>query len=186
MFLESGFAGARTRAISERAGVNEALLYRHFASKEELFKAAVVEPLELQIKNLLAYAPLAAAIEGHDPAREDTIREVMDTLLAAAEEVLPLLGALFYADPARGPEIWRSHLQPAWDSLTASVAGVAESWGRPDTDAHVVVMAAVGACLVAALEARMEPMSAGQRARVVQRMADNVLYGMVGERPHPG
>lgn len=40
-FVEHGLAGARVDRIAERAGVNKALLYRHFGSKEALFDAAV-------------------------------------------------------------------------------------------------------------------------------------------------
>jgi Transcriptional regulator len=39
LFSEKGFKGTTTRAIAERAGVNEALLFRHFKSKEDLYSA---------------------------------------------------------------------------------------------------------------------------------------------------
>src|SRR5581483_5464192 len=54
VFLESGFAGARTRRIAEEAGITEALLYRFFPSKSEIFRAAVHEPLERFVEELLA------------------------------------------------------------------------------------------------------------------------------------
>src|SRR5207344_2664777 len=44
-FLASGYAGARTKDIAERAGITEAVIYRHFASKEELFEEAILSPL---------------------------------------------------------------------------------------------------------------------------------------------
>lgn len=37
-FSEMGFYGARMDIIAEKAGVNKALLYRYFGSKEELYK----------------------------------------------------------------------------------------------------------------------------------------------------
>lgn len=39
LFAEHGFSGTRTRAIAEAAGVNEALLFRYFARKEDLYAA---------------------------------------------------------------------------------------------------------------------------------------------------
>lgn len=39
VFSELGFHGARTKDLAERAGVSEALLFRHFASKEDLIRA---------------------------------------------------------------------------------------------------------------------------------------------------
>jgi len=44
-----GYGGATTRAIAERAGTTEALLFRHFQSKANLFELAVAQPLSLAI-----------------------------------------------------------------------------------------------------------------------------------------
>ena len=41
--FSSGYRGATTKAIAERAGVNEVTLFRRFGSKLELMKAAVEE-----------------------------------------------------------------------------------------------------------------------------------------------
>ncbi len=41
IFAEEGLAGARTDAIARRAGVNKALLYYYFKSKEALYLAAL-------------------------------------------------------------------------------------------------------------------------------------------------
>ena len=45
VFARSNLQGARTRDIAKAAEVNQATLFEHFDSKEELFHAAVVEPL---------------------------------------------------------------------------------------------------------------------------------------------
>lgn len=45
IFGENGFQGSSTREIAERAGVAETLLFRHFKSKEGLFRDAVLEPV---------------------------------------------------------------------------------------------------------------------------------------------
>jgi len=39
VFSERGFHGARTRELAERAGVSEALIFRHFPTKEDLIRA---------------------------------------------------------------------------------------------------------------------------------------------------
>lgn len=39
LFAERGYAGASTRAISERAGVNEVTLFRHFENKAGILRA---------------------------------------------------------------------------------------------------------------------------------------------------
>jgi AcrR family transcriptional regulator len=45
-FVVSGYKGASTRAITERAGVNEVTLFRHFGSKQGLLKAAALDAFE--------------------------------------------------------------------------------------------------------------------------------------------
>src|SRR6266436_3406434 len=41
VFAKSGLAGARTDAIAAKAGVNKALLYYYFDSKENLYEAVL-------------------------------------------------------------------------------------------------------------------------------------------------
>lgn len=43
LFARQGFEGTTTRQIAERAGVNEALLFRHFPSKEKLYWTVIEE-----------------------------------------------------------------------------------------------------------------------------------------------
>lgn len=39
LFAERGFRGTTTKEIASAAGVNEALIFRHYATKEELYNA---------------------------------------------------------------------------------------------------------------------------------------------------
>jgi AcrR family transcriptional regulator len=43
LFARRGFRGTTTREIAERAGINEALLFRHFPSKEKLYWTVIEE-----------------------------------------------------------------------------------------------------------------------------------------------
>nr|MDT0522477.1 helix-turn-helix domain-containing protein [Streptomyces sp. DSM 41633] len=56
VFEQTGFEGARTRDLAAAAGVNEALLYRHFGSKEDLFEAAVATPLEEAVSKVVEFS----------------------------------------------------------------------------------------------------------------------------------
>src|SRR5215472_9046075 len=57
-FAGEGLAGARTDAIAAEAGVNKALLYYYFSSKEALYEAVIEE--QLREFNGHALAMLAA------------------------------------------------------------------------------------------------------------------------------
>src|SRR5688500_10191453 len=43
LFSQQGFRGTTTRAIARAAGVSEALLFRHFPSKEDLYWSVLEE-----------------------------------------------------------------------------------------------------------------------------------------------
>jgi len=41
LFARQGFRGTTTRRIAERAGINEAIIFRHFPRKEDLYWAII-------------------------------------------------------------------------------------------------------------------------------------------------
>jgi AcrR family transcriptional regulator len=45
LFASKGYAGASTRDIALKAGVSEALLFRHFGTKAKLFERAILDPI---------------------------------------------------------------------------------------------------------------------------------------------
>lgn len=60
VFAEKGLAGSTTRAIAQRAGVSEALLYRHFPSKEALYFAVLRNLVRVQndeVRRLIDLGP---------------------------------------------------------------------------------------------------------------------------------
>lgn len=63
LFSEKGFAGTRTREIADRAGISEALIFRHFGSKEELYNEALRETLRGH--------PMIRDIEVHMARKDD-------------------------------------------------------------------------------------------------------------------
>jgi TetR/AcrR family transcriptional regulator len=67
-FSQSGLAGARTEQIAEEAGVNKALLYYYFRSKDELYQAA----LETVVEGVRASS--FAVLETDAPAGERFLR----------------------------------------------------------------------------------------------------------------
>lgn len=63
VFAERGFAGATTQAIAGRANISEALLYRHFESKQALYRAVLRDLMRKQDSQVREQA---AATETHD------------------------------------------------------------------------------------------------------------------------
>lgn len=85
LFARRGYRGTTTREIAERAGINEALLFRHFPSKEKLYWTIIEESCSARgrrhtIKKILdeggSDLEIFAAI-----AREFLVRNAHDTEL---------------------------------------------------------------------------------------------------------
>ena len=65
IFGEKGFSGTKTREIAARAGVSEALIFKHFPSKEDLYAAILAEksPLPGLLERIKALAEQRKDVE---------------------------------------------------------------------------------------------------------------------------
>ena len=73
LFAKRGYAGATTAELAKAAGVTEPIIYRHFASKKDLFIAVIDRTGELITRVLDA---LAANPEDNSAAEQAARREV--------------------------------------------------------------------------------------------------------------
>jgi AcrR family transcriptional regulator len=66
VFAERGFHGTTTRALADAAGVSEALLYKHFPSKESLYvamlEACADGPMAAEFTRVLALPPSTSTL----------------------------------------------------------------------------------------------------------------------------
>src|SRR5438067_3272302 len=69
LFAERGFSGTTTRQIASAAGISEALLFKHFPTKRELYAAILAE--KARLSELLAAVQEAA--EKRDDVRVFTM-----------------------------------------------------------------------------------------------------------------
>jgi AcrR family transcriptional regulator len=80
LFAAAGYDGTTVRAVADRAGVNQALLFRHFGSKEGLFAEAVTgQALEVL----------------HEGPADDLLPRTLARIMAPDGE--PDAGILFFA-----------------------------------------------------------------------------------------
>lgn len=92
-FAAHGIAGARTSSIAERAGVNEALLYRYFGNKRSLFGqvyadlvAKTIDDVPMHIADLPEYA---GRLFDHYRAHPDVVRLAVWVALEDHPDELP-------------------------------------------------------------------------------------------------
>lgn len=115
VFQERGHA-ATTRDVARAAGISQAVLYQRFATKDQLFLAAMV-PARLDVGLLIGNAGL--------PSREDTeahVREISRRLIAYLQQVGPALLHLS-THPVLRPEMIREgHAHLGADDVPVALA----------------------------------------------------------------
>ncbi|SFP70610.1 DNA-binding transcriptional regulator, AcrR family [Amycolatopsis arida] len=156
-FARSGFAGTGLDEVAAEAGVTHVILYRHFASKAELYRAVLDRACarleesvgfgdydERALPALLRAA--AADSEGfrllfRHAAREPKFRDVIDSLRAASTEIAAReLAARIPAGPWRD---WAARLVPTV-ALEALIAWLDTGQPDPDTAADHIGQAVEG------------------------------------------
>ncbi len=109
VFLASGYGGARTRDIASGAGINEAVLYQHFDSKEHLFNVAILEPLSEGIDAMVE--EIVSTFDASDPLeRVETFENIFRIESAWMAMILPLLGVALFSGEAAGQEVYRARV----------------------------------------------------------------------------
>jgi AcrR family transcriptional regulator len=181
-FIADGFGGASMRQIATAAGVNQALLYQHFASKEDLFEVAVIEPLGGLVLDLLAEGDLIPGAEVEDKAAH--VEHGIEALLRAMADAAPLLATLFFSGQERGRQLYIDRVQPM-------IAGVAEAatadlgdWGDADRDLSVLVPAVFSMCFGLAMESNFRGVPLDV-AVVAPQVSTFVLHGIGAPKARP-
>lgn len=118
LFAEGGLAGARTEAIAAAAGVNKAMLYYYFQSKERLY-AAVVED---QFREFNHQALAVLALPGS--ARAVLLRyvDLHFDFLSTRRRYAPLYQQLMTAGGRPMARLVRKHFVPRSEAFTQLLA----------------------------------------------------------------
>ena len=67
-FADDGYHITTTSSIAREAGVSEPLLFKHFSSKEELFRLSIVEPMLELLRVHMGERPPDEPVEDHEQA----------------------------------------------------------------------------------------------------------------------
>ncbi|HKE01463.1 MAG TPA: helix-turn-helix domain-containing protein [Planctomycetota bacterium] len=90
LFARLGFRGTTTRLVAERAGVNEAILFRHFATKEDLYWAV------LEAKRLTAASTWTPPSDAAAADIESALAELAADILRRSTSDATLTRLLFF------------------------------------------------------------------------------------------
>jgi AcrR family transcriptional regulator len=154
-FARTGdIGGTTTKMIAKRAGVSEAIIYRYWDSKEDLYIEAVVEPLRDIVEKT------AAAVEEYpesvsEDERTERAQAFYGKTIERMTESLPLLGLVLFGEPGTAKKFYDRCWRPSLERLSNAWRTYYEENGvkdYPDTD--VAARITFGACMMYALDAR--------------------------------
>lgn len=117
LFAEKGFSGTKTREIAEKAGVSEALIFKHFPSKEDLYAAILAE--ESPVPQLLAKVRGFA----EDQKDEDVFRTIAKTIVEGAPDSHLMRLILFSAleNHELSDMFFQNHIKVFYDFLASYI-----------------------------------------------------------------
>ena len=153
MFAERGFKGSSTRDIAELAGVTEVMIFRHFGSKANLFREAVVDPFTTFMDSYISdyrsreHGKLSPEQEGRS-----LYTGLFEVLSSEREVLLTLMAARQYDDL---PDAASAQVNDAFDQVLALleevVATEAQERGFSGFDLPATVRVMFSMVLCAAL-----------------------------------
>jgi len=178
-FARVGPEGARISDIAKLAGVNVALLYRYFESKEQLFEEAVVEPIDHLLQDVLAQT-VAGSINGSSEAVTIFYRGLLEVFV----EYLDLFNVVLFSDRDSGQEFYLRRIAPFIDSLAEHVRGATGTLWAQNADPALTSPMCVGMCWGIAMDAHFRgvELDGDEVARVLTMITIQGLRGGAPER----
>jgi AcrR family transcriptional regulator len=146
LFAKKGFRGTTTKEIAQAAGVSEAMVFRHFATKEELYKAILDhKACAGGSLDLCEGEAVTAAISRRD---DRAVFEGLGlALLQHHEHDTEFLGLLMHA-ALEGHELaqmfWETNVLQMYEFLRAYIAERQREGALREVDPRIIVRAFVG------------------------------------------
>lgn len=177
-FAANGYAGATTAAIARTAGVTEAQLYRYYATKADLFREAVFEPLA---EHLSRFTALQDGWAGSGPADPDQARAYIGELTMFFERNAGVLRSLLAMQQDGSGEGGHSAaieaLQRYFETGAATWAG--RLGKRASADPQLIVRISFAAVMGTMLfKSWLFPQELATEAQIEAALADFVLNGI--------
>jgi TetR/AcrR family transcriptional regulator len=180
VFAANGLAGARTSSIADAAGVAESVLYRHFASKQELFDVAVVEPVAAFVEGVVDGADRLLDRDGAGS------QKFYEAFLDTMADVLPLLGVALFSDSQEGRRFYNEKIVPLFDRYEANVAASLDGMRTTGVSATFLSRAVIGIVFLLTLDStyREDPgqLDPADRHATAEAVRIFVANGLTGSR----
>jgi AcrR family transcriptional regulator len=158
VFAEYGFDGAKSQQIAAAAGVSEALIYRHFTSKEALYRAVLRRAVLSQNQSFAAFGGIEPSAAGLIAMIESSIRQAMRGAASENAEGMRLVFGSLARDGGYARLIYRRASRLAMPGLRAALAA-AEAEGALEEEriAPENISALLGHIVSMMVAARLQP-----------------------------
>ncbi len=188
LFAERGLDGAKTEAIAAAAGINKALLFYYFKSKDALFRAVMENHLEE------FHRQASAVLSERAPAPDVLLRylSMHFDFIAQRPHYPALFLRLLMTDAELAARLTRRHFQPRARQFEALIRrGVREGSFRPVDSTHaalsliaLVVFYFSAAPMVKNI-AHISPFSKVSLEKRKREVLEFVRFGLFREREAP-
>ena len=172
--------GTTIKQIADEAGISEGIIYRYFASKEQLFVEAAVAPLTEAVQTSLEkIAQFDLSRVGPD-LHELSVRYYSEMIDAIAD-LMPLLGLVLFGDPQYAVPFYREVLTPALEEVRKSWdTAYRRETGEP-FPTRLSASTHFGALLMLALDQRLaeRPPSSRRVAKEMVALEEQRLLSMI-------
>jgi len=169
-FGEQGYDGATIRGIAADAGVNPALVHHFYGTKEQLFAAAMMLPVDLSVA-------IPALLEGGvGGLGERLVGFFLSTVEAGGEQSALLALMRSAASHERSAAMVREFVSKA------VLGPLARSLDKPDPDLRATLVGSqlIGLAMIRYV-VRVEPLASADRETVVTAVAPTIQRYLTGE-----
>jgi AcrR family transcriptional regulator len=177
-FAARGYARSSTREIADAAGVSEALLFRHFGTKANLFELAILDPFQGFIDAYVDGRP--ADITDTPPPPEVPSRDYVATLYELLSQNRELVMALLAARAYEIDLTAKPELSDALDRLQTVVEVELAQRGLNGVDVPITIR--VTFAMVVALAVFQDwlfpPGKRPSEDRIVDEMVQFMVHGL--------
>lgn len=186
-FIEhgEGINGVSVRAIAARGGIDEALIYRHFGSKEALYCEVVTAEVGAAIQQLLDRAR-SLAVSEHGAEREqrewNLTYEFILALLTLTPRVLWAMGSLLGGDPGRARAFHADALAPALRAIERVIEDELANWTHGPFHPPLTARVAVATSLWYVMERDLTDQHT-EPQDLARQLTDLIFYGIAMPRP---
>jgi AcrR family transcriptional regulator len=182
LFAERGYARTSTKEIATRAGLTEAMVFRHFGSKAALFEEAAIKPFQQYISGYVAQWRGRTA--GARPVLEESRDFIwgLYKVLSTQRRLLLAMSAVREFDHAmlEGRDPLADSAREMLLIFQDLIAGEADARPFREVDVQAFARIVVGAILGLAIN---EPwLNKGQRVgvnRIIDELNYTVIYGVI-------